>query len=511
MKTSYLKFLFSVDAKTISLLYFIYGLFTIIIGSTLSLMIRLELSIPGNHFIESVNYGNIYNLIITSHGLVMIFYAVMPLTLGGFGNYIVPIMIGAPDMSYPRLNNVSFWLMVPSLLLIYLSGFIESGAAAGWTVNGLAVFKILLDAGTSWKNNCAMIIEISLIYNIFIYITIINLIIYYYIDYKVIEEYLSYAKINYSARQSAWVIKLQNLIIHQRLNVENMKLKNNYNRVPNILFENLDKAYFWLVGFTDGDGCFNIYINEKNKKVSLTFKLDQSIYNIRILYKIKKLLGYGKIKKYKNMRSLVIRDKIVLENLIIPIFDKYPLLTSKHYDYMLFKEALNIWNNNLLTQTEKIDQLIIIKNKKISSDYISPALLNVTNGLNEINKYWLVGFIEAEGSFMIVKDKKTYSLEFGITQKKDPKLLFEIGKILKCKGKILYFNKANQCYNIKTRRKESIKFIINYFLNLMKGMKSLEFKIWSRTYYYTFLENEKRNLKMQHCKLILTKLRKKVK
>lgn len=129
-----IRFLFSTNAKEISILYFIYGIFSIIIGSVLSLFIRLELSISGNHYITSSNYGTIYNLIITSHALIMIFYSIMPLSIGGFGNYLVPIMIGASDMSYPRVNNVSFWLLVPSLLLIYLSGFIETGVATGWTI-----------------------------------------------------------------------------------------------------------------------------------------------------------------------------------------------------------------------------------------------------------------------------------------------------------------------------------------------------------------------------------------
>lgn len=131
---SLIRFLSSTSAKDISIMYFIYGIFSFIIGSVLSLIIRLELSIPGNHYITSPNYGSIYNMIITSHALIMIFYAVMPLTVGGFGNYLVPIMIGTHDMAYPRLNNISFWLLVPSLLLIYLSGFIESGVATGWTV-----------------------------------------------------------------------------------------------------------------------------------------------------------------------------------------------------------------------------------------------------------------------------------------------------------------------------------------------------------------------------------------
>lgn len=130
----FIRWICSTNAKDIGVLYIIFGIFAAIIGSTLSLIIRSELAVQGSHIIRSENYGQIYNVVITAHAIFMIFFFLMPTLIGGFGNYFVPIMIGAVDMAYPRLNNISFWLLVPSLCLIILSTYIEGGAGTGWTL-----------------------------------------------------------------------------------------------------------------------------------------------------------------------------------------------------------------------------------------------------------------------------------------------------------------------------------------------------------------------------------------
>uniref|UniRef100_A0AB39CCB0 Cytochrome c oxidase subunit 1 n=1 Tax=Thyasira tokunagai TaxID=3055801 RepID=A0AB39CCB0_9BIVA len=114
-------------------MYFIFALFTGLTGTSMSVLIRLELSQPGSVWA----YGgdqSFYNVMVTAHALVMIFFLVMPGMMGGFGNWLVPLMLKAPDMVFGRLNALSFWLLPCSFFYLAVSMHIDYGVGTGWTI-----------------------------------------------------------------------------------------------------------------------------------------------------------------------------------------------------------------------------------------------------------------------------------------------------------------------------------------------------------------------------------------
>lgn len=390
-------------------------------------------------------------------------------------------------MAFARLNNISFWCLPPALVCIIASVLVEQGAGTGWTLESLEFKKIPFDA---WNPSS--------------YAIVWYLIEYSYFNFNIV-------KISIIIGQYACIYINKILwYIHQRLNMVIFKLyyssftKSAINETKNI--ENdpqMDTHYNknnvlnfneWLVGFTDGDGTFNVYKNIKLNKLSFTFKLTQSIYNVQLLYKIKNYLGVGKVVFYeKNKASYILRNKTHISTILFPIFEKYPLLTSKYYDYKYFKNSIDISNKDISLK-EKIyiiNNLNNLNKKELNSpvwkDLNYKDIKSVKQIYKIMSKSWLVGFIEAEGSFFLVSKSPTRIVHaFGITQKLDPIILYSIKHMLHITSNVKYKLKHNY-YIIETVNNRSINYIINYFIkkdhkNIFLGMKSFEFNLWKRTY-----------------------------
>jgi len=139
------RYIFSQDHKVIGMQFLFVSLLFMIVGGLLALMVRWELGYPeepmplGTLFPDAIMPGGVippevYNMLFTMHASVMIFLVIIPILAGAFGNFLVPLMIGARDMAFPKLNMLSFWVYLPAGLIMAASFFTETGAAAtGWT------------------------------------------------------------------------------------------------------------------------------------------------------------------------------------------------------------------------------------------------------------------------------------------------------------------------------------------------------------------------------------------
>lgn len=242
----------------------------------------------------------------------------------------------------------------------------------------------------------------------------------------------------------------------------------------------------WLVGLTDGDGTFYFAKNKKGVW-NFTFKIGQSNYNLRLLFYVKSNIGIGSISipNYKDKTAEYrVRNIQHIIDYIIPIFDQFPLLTSKYFKYNLFKKAILIMNDSKFNNKEKDNLISDLKSQSLPYNYISPvwqvsnnSVSNLKEARKVMTKSWLIGFTEAKFvSFNLIKNKSNYLTEFSVNSYdkiiiQSIKLFFHISSNIEL---------INGVYTIKTINQYSILIIIKFFTKSFKGLNSLNFKLWSK-------------------------------
>lgn len=238
----------------------------------------------------------------------------------------------------------------------------------------------------------------------------------------------------------------------------------------------------WLVGFTDGDGCFSIV--KSNEKFNLNFSISQSVYNIRVLAFIKQNIGVGSISISKHMAVYRIRNAKHLASKLWPIFDNcsVPLQTFKRFHAYKLKLATLAMLDAKLSTEQKRDCLALLITMQVadaalvSSQSKNPDLI--------LNDDWMIGFMEAEGSFFITKKgEDRFTCAFAITQKKDKPVLEAIRKRFSIKSKVQW-RPSTESWHLETSNFKALSCINDFLRGKFRGMKSLEYKLWSRALYY---------------------------
>jgi len=365
--------LYSTNAKEIGTLYLVFAIFAGMIATGFSVLIRLELSSPGVQFLQGDH--QLFNVIITAHGLLMLFFMVMPALIGGFGNYFLPIHIGAPDMANKKEVlefNIKYYSdnYKENKFKEYLAGLFE-GDGHIW----------IQKENQKKKHNPRFCITFSL-KNEPLAKKLLELIGSGFIRYKIqdnacvltVSPVIGLKKLVHLINGELRTPKIHQL--HKLIDWLNKNHNTNFIKLP--LKDSSFSEDGWLSGFIDSDGSFSVQHtklenNAKKRKISCRLRIEQRMLDpitnesyFKVLTDISNFLNCSLLtRKQKSTGNeyytLTASSKLSLE-IIVNYLEKYPLFSSKNLDYNDWKKiVLLIFEDKHYTE-EGINKTDSVKN-----------------------------------------------------------------------------------------------------------------------------------------------------